>query len=103
MEHAFGIGFKIMPWATRGKDAVLARKLLGEVELKDAKEMVTVFFDGWKAQRREGTPGFGLFWSMRESILARVTGHAKSYKDSLGDSEYDEKLAAEAPDVGWGF
>lgn len=103
MRHAFGMGFKPTPWATRGKEVALARKLLAEVELETAKKMVTACIDGWRAQGRPGTPNFGFFWSTRESTLAQVSGQTTSYKEMLNVSEYDEELAADAPDVGWGF
>lgn len=104
MRHAFGMGFKPTPWATRGKEVALARKLLAEVEeLEVAKKMVTACIEEWVSQGRPGVPGFAFFFATRESTLAQAMGQAVSHKEMLNISEYSEELEKDSPDVGWGF
>ena len=96
MRGRFGKDFVSSAWGEAEK--ALARKLIREVEFDDALEMVRRFVRTWN---RNGTPGFKLLWTMRDSLRAELRGQADTREKRVNRDEYNAERAATCPDIGW--
>lgn len=99
LKGVFGKKFVSSPWGKAEK--ALARKLIKEVGFDDALEMVRHFIRTWS---RNGTPGFKLFWTMRDGVRAELRGQttrSRSRQERVNRDEYNAERAATCPDIGW--
>ena len=96
MKGRFGKDFVSSPWGEAEK--ALARKLVNTEGFDEALELVRYFVRTWN---RNGTPGFKLFWTMRDSVRAELHGQANTKKERVNRDEYNEERAATCPDIGW--
>ena len=96
MKGAFGKDYTSSPWGEAEK--ALARKFIKEDGFDEALELVRRFLRTWN---RTGTPGFKLFWTMRDSVRAELRGQADTRQKRVNRDEYNAERAATCPDVGW--
>jgi hypothetical protein len=105
MTGAFGVNFRSSPWGEAERK--LCRALLKEETFERALQMVRHFIRTWEERGRGGTPGFRLFWAMRDSVRAEVRGQVKVVSQvsrrriDLNHDEWDADAERDSPAVGW--
>ena len=98
MRQRFGRTYDSSKWGKESHEPKLARALLSKVELELVIRMVRRFIRQWN---KEGTPGFGYFWKVKDSLKAQELGQAKTREQRLMSGEYDSAQNAHLPKIGW--
>lgn len=81
----------------------LAKKLIGEIGFDKALAMVRHFVRTWPKRTFEGVPGMKLMWTMRQRMLAEMSGSVSvsAKRDRLLNDEWSDD-SADGPSEGWG-
>lgn len=96
----YGKGTEVPPWGPAERS--LARKLIAEIGFDKALEMTRHFVSTWKSRTFDGVPGVRLMWTIRQRLLAEMTGAVgvNAKREKLMSDEWDETSAG--PSDGWG-
>jgi hypothetical protein len=99
--EAFGADLEVPKWGPAERS--LASKLAKEFGFDETVGMVRHFIGTWKERAFDGVPSVKLLWSMRQRVLAEISGavkvNAKAHR--ILNDEWD-KESSSGPSEGWG-
>lgn len=88
------------PIAWAAAEEVLARKLLKEISLDVALKAVRYFINDW-CPRHGKAPSFRLFWTLRQQVVAELSGRVETKRERLDSDEPKPEAAKKFPKIGW--